>query len=85
MMRWCAGETANRNVREITRLWKNYFDTRDWRDRQDEGEFEVRSSRFSELRTPNLESRVSRMSDASHATIYGAGRLYQQPVSPDYS
>ena len=38
---------------------------RDWRD---EGGFEVRSSRFSELRTPNFELRVAPFSHVSHFT-----------------
>src|SRR5713101_9894981 len=41
---------------------------RDWRDGRDEGGFEVRSSRFSELRTPNFELRISPFSHVSHVT-----------------
>jgi hypothetical protein len=53
---------------------------RDWRVGRDEGEFEVRSSRFSELRTPNFGSRLSRMSRDSSAAVSGAGGIFQHPV-----
>ena len=39
------------------------------RDRRDARGFEVRSSRFSELRTRNFESRLSRKSRASRASV----------------
>ena len=45
-------------------------DSRDLREKQDERdgeEFEVRSSRFSELRTPNFGSRLSRTSCLSRS------------------
>jgi hypothetical protein len=50
---------------------------RDWWDGRDEGGFEVRSSRFSELRTPNFGSRPSR---ASRTTVCGADGLFQYPA-----
>lgn len=53
---------------------------RDRRNREDEGGLGVRSSGFLELRTPDSESRLSRMSRALCSTVYGIGVLYQQPV-----
>ena len=38
---------------------------RDWRDGRDGGGFEVRSLRFSELRTPNFELRIAPFSPVS--------------------
>src|SRR6267143_2228171 len=62
-----------------SRLRKN-LGARDRRDERDGRGFEVRSSRFSERRTPNFGSRLSRMSRASGATVYGAGRRFHQPA-----
>ena len=44
---------------------------RDSRDGRDEGEFEIRSSRFSELRTPNVELQIAPF---SHVTRHGLWR-----------
>jgi len=66
------------------------LDERDWQERRG---FEVRSSKLSELRTPNFGSRLSRLSRASRfdrlivlshvegrATVCGAGGLFQHLV-----
>jgi len=47
---------------------------RDWRVGRDEGEFEVRSSRFSELRTPNFELRITPFSHVSRLKRRGLWR-----------
>src|SRR5713101_3266002 len=55
---------------------------RDWAWRDERG-FEVQSSRFSELRTPNYELRITPFppSRASLATVCVAGGLFQHPAS----
>ena len=56
-------ETTGEHLRRITE--------RDWRDGRDVGWFKVRSSRFSELRTPNFELRIAPFSHVSRFTRHG--------------
>ena len=69
-------QTAAREAREL----RTMHDERDRRDGLDGGRFEVRSSRFSELRTPNLGLRNSRQSRA----LSGVPTELFRPVAFDF-
>src|SRR6266852_1650403 len=51
------------------------------RDRRDERGFEVRSSRFSEFRTPNIELRIAPFSQVSRVTLRSSGGFFHHPAT----